>query len=189
MNSLLKLSSNELETATIERLGLYIDKSYLDLRHNKKDDEFDFTNEQKTFAIEQSSCISLGDIEFNKYVKSKCKGNPYKKHNFIYHNDDIIAYPGDSMDETREAIKKLIIKKNKKCINRLLKEPHFLKIELAIAIPNNPLFTTIQSLKPLDYWILNANLVFTKIYLVFGDMIIIVNKNEKIIDMVYTNKR
>lgn len=177
MATSLDLSSNTLELVAIDRIVHYVDSSYSSLEYNKKRNDFDFTNKERTWALEHTSYISKSDIEKYKYDKAKSEG---KNHDssmidgvLIDPEGDVLAYIGEGMTSFRKSLLKTISRKDKKCRVRKAKEPLFTRIELAITVPNEPLFIDAKSIKPLDEWINKLDNIFNKIFLIFYNSIFV----------------
>ena len=86
---------------------------------------------------------------------------------------EILAFIGTGMTETRSAILRAISNKNKKCLNRLAKEPSYKKVDLIVTVPENPLFDDKNSIKPLDEYIRKGTFVFNEIIILFYNSIYI----------------
>lgn len=169
------LNSDTLELTSKERLSSYIDGRYSLMLHSSKNDEFDFVSKDRTWALEQTSCISESSIEVEKYDTARSKGKSVDSSRIdgvvIDASGDVLAYYGGGMDETRKHILKAIIDKDRKCKARLIKEPTFRRVDLVVTIPENPLFSDENSIKPLNTEISKLNTVFTKIYILFYNSI------------------
>ena len=179
MGKLLDYNSNDLELTSLERIANLFDDSFKTLNHNKKSDEFDFTNDEKTWALEHTSYICEPSKEVIKYEKAREKGkNPdYTRieGSIVDGDGELLAYFGNGMTSTRKNLRKCIRNKDIKCRKRLLKEPTFLRIDLAITVPDDPLFHDRNSIKPLDEFIREYNSVFNTIFVLFYNSLYIFN--------------
>ena len=75
------------------------------------------------------------------------------------------------MEETRKRLLKAIDHKNDIATKRKNDEPTVERVDLAIVVPENPLFTSERSIKPLDSLLDYDRLVFDHIYVIFYQMI------------------
>jgi len=179
MNKPLNLDSGIFEKVAIERIIKYVDSSYSSLYYNKKKDDFDFTNVERTWALEHTSYIISNEIEVHNYEKARLEGkspDPSRIEGVTLDSDgDVLAYYGESMSTLRRMLLKAISKKNAKCKKRLLKEKSFTRVELVVTVPDDPLFDDEKSIKPLDEWIKKLDNIFTTIYIIFYSSIFIFN--------------
>lgn len=172
-----KFNSNIMELASIERLGVFVDEKYKYLNYNHKNDEFDFTNDDRTWAVEQTSYFDKSELEYMIYENERNSGkNPSLdrvKGALADCNGEILAFIGTGMTETKTAILRAINKKNERCLKRLVKESSFKKVDLVVTVPDNPLFNDKNSMKPLDEYIKKGNFVFNEIIILFYNSIYI----------------
>lgn len=172
---MIKYDSNLLELTSFERVCRFVDSAFCSLKHNQKNDEFDFTDDEKTWAVEQVTYISSSQKEEMIYEIEKERGklpDPKRVKGAVTDSDgNILSYIGGGMTETRIGILKMINEKDKKCRNRLAKETTYKRIDLIVTIPEDPLFDDKESIKPLDEWIAKGSYIFEKIIVLFFNSI------------------
>ena len=167
----IEYTSNNLELITIDRIIKYYDKTYSFFKHNEKNNEFDFTYASKGWALEQVTYFSKASKQVIEYEKALKKGkHPDPKRvegSIVDINGDLLSYIGNGMTDTRKNLRSVISHKNMICTKRAEKEKIFKRIDLAITIPEDPLFNSPNSIKPLDEFVASYNSIFNRIFVVF----------------------
>ena len=176
------VDTSRLEKKSLEIIIKYYDREYSTLNHNGTKDDFDFTNNDRTWGVEQTAYISPIDEEVIQYEKAleqgKCPDSKRILDANVDTNGGLLGYAGEGVISTINSLEKRIINKNKKCKRRITKEPSFKRIELLIYVKDNPLFRNYNSIKPLDSFIKAFDSVFTRIFVVFYNCMYIFNRES-----------
>lgn len=126
-----------------------ISKSYNNLYSNfiwhDKDDDFDFTSQDDTVAIEVATILPINEINAIQYENALEKGKNPNLNKVINAqiNDEreLLTYYGGSMSEIRKLVIKMIKIKEVKRVNRIKK---YIQYELCLCINEGGLFNTVN---------------------------------------------
>ena len=176
-------SSNE-EIKAKQLIEKYFDSSYKKLAHNKKRDDFDFTDPERTFAVEQTTYIESNTIEVKEYEEILSKGFAPNKHKLkgVTFSDDnhVSGYIGKGPSTVKREIIKVIRRKNRICQKRIEKEKTFKKVDLIITIPFEIFYMFYDSIASLDECVCKNGSSFSNIYLVFASRIYLFNVAKRL---------
>ena len=148
----------------LDKLTRYFDKSFCEFEYHRKSDDFDFTNKDRTRALECTMAISenlkKADI-YEKYYEQGRKPRNDIPDSIVDKEGVLCAYLGGGMEETRKNIIKAIKSKIAKIERRKILEPN-ISVDLCISIPEMHLFNREHELDIIQEFYLKNDFYFPK---------------------------
>ena len=174
----LNYSSEIMEKFAIRVLSKSFDQIYENYIWHNKDNDFDFTSQDDTIALEVATILPQNIINVIQYEKTLDNGkipDIYKVISAHVDSDgELLSYYGGSMYEIRKAIVNMIDKKESKRINRTKK---YVRYELCLCIDEGALFNTVRDFE----FIINSNILnrtgFSRLFLITSSNFYVIENN------------
>lgn len=181
----LRFDDKEIESYAIDILGKFYDSKYLSMIWNNGLDEFDFTNEDSSIALEVMVVISESTKKVLQYESSLKKGRNYYKPQIMNSRFDddgnLLYYGGGSIIELKNIIKESIKEKEEK---RKKRNKIFGSYELCLCVDDGGLFDKKSSFNfIIDEKILDKTEFSTLFIITSYNLFIIKNNQIKIIKL------
>lgn len=166
----------------LDKLARYFDKSFSEFEYHGKNDDFDFTNKDRTRALECTMAISenlrKADI-YEKYYERGRKPRNDIPDSIVDKEGVLCAYLGGGMEETR----KNVINSIKNKISKILRHKGMtnIKVDLCISVPEMHLFNREEELDVIQEYYLNNKLPYDRIFVLFNSALFVFGNSRKLI--------